>query len=282
MSLIIKLDDNLSVELDSVSAYIASYLSWARKARVYTTLWPLISYRGHACEKWPLLPSLCRQKLPVEMLEEYEHEVINEFRNKFELSEWTDIEVLAYARHHGAPTRLLDWSMNPFVGLWFAVSEKECDSSSGSVFQLSLLSLRDMPEVISFTPSFLKLPMKEEIAYKQPVWVFSSPTRVSRTLRQRSVFSLASFHEGYVLKPLDQIAKSDKPLPIRKFPVPAKFKPELRRLLSDVGLDAYSIYGDPDSLGKALATHFDISDLNVPSELPREDAHLGESPNKKV
>jgi len=269
------LSPTFNVQLDRESIFIAGFLSWARKAQVYVTTMPFISYRGHADAEWKLLPTLCRQKFPASFLEVYEKELIAEFRARFGLAGWSDIEVLSYARHHGAPTRLLDWSRNPLIGLWFAVSDKSLDGKQGTVFQLCLLSTNG-PIVAS---SGLTLDHADSCAGR-PVHVFASPQRIKRTDRQRSIFSITTFKEGKALIPLDALtlAQSSQKPAVRNFPVPPEFKPSIRRLLADLGLDAFGIYGDPDSFGKSLSTHFDMSDLETP-EFSDDSAKEG-SPNK--
>lgn len=272
---------NHKIALDSESAFIAEYLSWARQARAYRTLAPIISYRGHADSTWELLPTLCRPQraggttvqLPAQTLMQYEREVIAEFRGRYSLTDWSDIDVLSYARHHGAPTRLLDWSSNPLIGLWFAVSEKAYDKMPGKVFQLCLMSDNDAIHLSSGI-TLLHVDSGECV----PIHVFQSPPSLKRSDLQQSVFSITTFKEDKALAPLDALTKSSERGPIRDFPVPAICKATIRRLLADVGLDAFSIYGDPDSFGKSLSIRFDLSDLklsNSPSVSPNKTSHHG-------
>jgi type I restriction enzyme M protein len=188
------------------------------------------------------------------MLKQFEEEIIREYRDRFSLAGWDDIEVLAYARHHGAPTRLLDWSRNPLIGLWFAVADKANDASDGTVFQLNLLE--KTPDVCPYF-RHLTLEHADNCQANRYVHVFLSPRRAGRTERQQSVFSIASFKNDYVLCPLDQTGAS-----LSKFSVPAARKAELRYMLADLGLDAYSVYGDVDSFGEYVSLHFDV--LNRP------------------
>ena len=44
----------------------------------------------------------------------------------------SDIGALMVLRHYDVPTRLLDWSLSPFVAAYFAVSEK--DSCNGEIW----------------------------------------------------------------------------------------------------------------------------------------------------
>ncbi len=249
------------VLLDGVAVSIATYMSWARKIRVYATFLPFLSYRGHGDASWSLLPTLARQPIPVEMMEQIENDVIEEFRNRFDLKDWNNIEVLAYARHCGAPTRLLDWTANPFVALWFAVSERQFDHCDGVVFQFAVPSSSKFVSVGGISDSIL-----EKGKPRMPVHIMRGPGRIERTERQKSIFSIAKSEDNYVVHPLDEILKDEVRPALRKFPILKALKPELRRVLSELSLDAYSLYGDADSFGKSLSAFFEFSDFAIDSK----------------
>ncbi|WP_150139011.1 FRG domain-containing protein [Candidatus Enterovibrio escicola] len=87
-------------------------------------------FRGVSDLNYELIPSLGRIPQLIDddhMLTGFELRIIDEFKRRVSSilkytpkSEW---EWLFIAQHYGMPTRLLDWSSNPLVALYFAVYE---------------------------------------------------------------------------------------------------------------------------------------------------------------
>ncbi|WP_180806199.1 FRG domain-containing protein [Actinomyces oris] len=104
-----------------------------------------LAWRGQADSSWSLHSSLYRHlntekewgKPPEEEhLLKYEKAVLEFVREGWRDSHIPYLELLAQLQHHGAPTRLIDVSLNPLVALWFAVepAPRGENDSDGRIF----------------------------------------------------------------------------------------------------------------------------------------------------
>lgn len=100
-------------------------------------------YRGHREVSWELQPVIDRVKHGGLTRLDHERQMFHEFKRRGSAFLGTrpanDWEFLALARHHGLPTRLLDWTENPLAALFFAVEEpSEGDSAVWTYLYIGL------------------------------------------------------------------------------------------------------------------------------------------------
>jgi hypothetical protein len=101
-------------------------------------------------ENHKLIPSIGRNWLgSVDDLLEHEKILLQQFKiksaillDKLPNNDW---EWLTIAQHYGMPTRLLDWSTNPLVALYFACADNQ--DKNGSVYLLGRFSELDPVDV---------------------------------------------------------------------------------------------------------------------------------------
>ncbi|MDA5564328.1 FRG domain-containing protein [Cobetia sp. MMG027] len=81
-------------------------------------------FRGHESELWELKPRAGRAPYnksdDLVMFKAWKRRAI-EYVNSSPTDDW---DWLAIAQHHGLVTRLLDWSLNPLVAVFFAIANK--------------------------------------------------------------------------------------------------------------------------------------------------------------
>jgi hypothetical protein len=167
--------------------------------------------------------------------------------------ELTDFELLAKLQHHGAATRLVDFTRNALIGLWFACNENT--EKSGILIGYDSHYLTGHEKEIEKRPYNEVI---ENLAHINPV-TWEAPGVSARIAAQHSQFiysNILDHKSGSLALPSDEEA-------YRKFQITAEVKKEAINVLSDVfDINRINIFPDIDGFAQGNSVNQNIADMH--------------------
>jgi FRG domain len=228
-------------------------------------------FRGSALASYSLVPTLYRHPghLDVDEILGLEEEVIQRFRERgapYERVPSSDTwEILFLMQHFGVPTRLLDWTENPYIGLFFALTSLRPNTDEPAAVwilqpaawnQAALADISYDGAILSIGNDALdsyRPSAKPQFMKVVPVGLYgihNSP----RIVAQRGVFTIF----GKATTPMEETFYHGdfQSEALMKVEIPAATIPQLRESLFAIGITDSVVYPDLSGLAMELKRYF--------------------------
>lgn len=229
-------------------------------------------YHGSSAASHPLLTSLDRLggTSPPHTKAHLEEHILRNFarysRPNLPSAPGNDWELLVIAQHHGAPTRLLDWSYSPLVAAHFATST--CHPGTDcAIWRLDwqrihrAFGLRDLAFLID---DLLRLERFDEERPFTPWDLFAGhagkfacmiepPSLDARIVAQAAAFTLCSDTDRSFERFLSDHGLADA---LTKYVVPADKVQHVRDQLDLAGLDERRLFPDLDGVAASVRRYY--------------------------
>lgn len=195
-------------------------------------------FRGVSDKDYELIPSIGRgtKSGTLENIEHLESRLISDFKRlslpELKVMPELDIEWLFLAQHYGLPTRLLDWSSNPMVALFFSVFG---DDEKDAALYVAKHQITDQYELYDFRTADFPAEDRRKFPIRfadEGTVIFTRPKYTDqRYINQKSVFSCPA--NPFVPLKIDHC---------EKIIIEAAHKNQLRKILKTIGVSHSYIY----------------------------------------
>jgi hypothetical protein len=196
-----------------------------------------VVFRGQRRDR-PLIPSIGRDK-EFKRWFYVEKEVFEEFKREavpyLEFSPQNNWQWLSVAQHKRLPTRLLDWTKNPLVALWFKVCSPAYENRPGIVWAY-IYEAKDTISSTTDIPSTLSSPFNIDRTY------LYFPEHIFPYIQAQSgVFTIHHRQkENNEFVPFEDTKDAD--LLLSKIEIPADSFPTIRYHLFRLGITPSSLF----------------------------------------
>lgn len=225
-------------------------------------------YRGEGSASNELTTSLQRLGGPYADLERHLLRNFRKYAHRDAVSRDSTWHWLALAKHHGLPTRLLDWSHSPTVALHFATDDPALLDADGTVWAVDYVKAAEhLPDALrevlaaegsnTLTADMLDraagtLAELDALAGDDAFVVFYEPPSLDERITNQ--FAAFSFMSAATSRLDDWLARH--PELVRRVDIPASLKREARDKLDQANVTERVLFPGLDGIARWLKRHY--------------------------
>jgi hypothetical protein len=217
------------------------------------------AFRGERDERWPLYSSLSRYfrhfHVDRRAWSDQEGRILRIFKRKAHQfldkppDPDDDFQWLALMQHHGAPTRLIDFTWSPYVAAFFALERTQADGVVWAINPSRVDSGR-APKPMRMDPrlrgNFRRYFLKGTHRF---IWLGEPHTMNSRLIAQSGTFVVPAVLDI----PIEQIIEKDRDNTLAKLVLANSVREIGMRELYRMNITHATLFPDLDGLAKSLA-----------------------------